>query len=81
MQKEEIRRLEHRCHEAENHNRVLAQRLQRSDQARVDQLKATEQLRHEIIDMQARLPQRRTGSSAAPLTSRRGQGGNVSAGA
>jgi hypothetical protein len=69
VQKEEIRRLEQRCHEADCHNTVLNQRLARSDQQRIEQLKTTEQLRHEIMDMQARLPQRRT-ASTAPLTSR-----------
>jgi hypothetical protein len=73
LQNEQIRRLEPRCQEADVHNTMLSQRLSRSDQLRMEQLKTIEQLRHEIMDMQSRLPQRRT-TPGAPLTSRRSAG-------
>lgn len=73
VQKEEIRRLEQRCSEADLHSGMLAQRLARSDQLRMDQVRAIEQLRHELVDMQSKLPSRR-GTSTAPLTARKSSG-------
>ena len=73
LQKEEIRRLEQRCAESDLHSGMLAQRLARSDQLRMDQVRAIEQLRHELVDMQSKLPSRRT-PGAAPLTARKSAG-------
>ena len=72
MQKEDIRRLEQRCQEAEVQNAMLAQRLARSDQQRAEGQQKIQQLRHEFMDVQARMPQRRAaGVSNVPLSARR----------
>ena len=70
LQREEMRRMEARCQEAEMHNGMLSQRLARSDALRMDQLKAIEQLRHEIMDMQARLRPLSSHSASDPIMTR-----------
>lgn len=79
LQKEEIRRLEQRIQEAEVQNAMLKQRLVRSDQQRMEGQQKIQHLRHEFMDVQARMPQRRT--AGTPLTARRAGTNNTAANA
>jgi hypothetical protein len=79
LQKEEIRRLEQRIQDADVQNAMLKQRLARSDQQRLEGQQKIQHLRHEFMDVQARMPQRRT--AGTPLTARRsGTNNSVNAG-